>query len=118
MHTESISHLKKNLSQNSVPDHLVRLNYFGHAYLGMGDLDALEKIILESASHFAGSHVYFRAACLYSLAQQEKKALQWLKKAISAGFCDPIRLQEEPDLENIRPSAGFKTLMTRYFHAE
>src|ERR1700761_2145313 len=50
---------------------------------------------------------YYNFSCTYSLLNKKKPALEYLDKAIKAGFVDYSHIQEDSDLDNIRHDAAF-----------
>jgi hypothetical protein len=54
---------------------------------------------------------WYYLACIYSLQNKKEKALEYLEKAIQCGLNDIKRIQEEPDLENIRETKEFIKLL-------
>ena len=93
------------------------MNAVGRAYLGLGNVDAMEIIINNAiAAHPNDPEIYYTVAtCLYSLANDEQRALKWLEQAIQSGYDNFVGIQIDLDLDNIRNSAGFKALMKKYF---
>lgn len=86
------------------------------SWLGLGDLEAMQRTIDEGFKKFPDNfEVYYQTACLWSLAKDEKKALEWLEIAIKKGFDTYGWIASDTDLDNIRESEGFKGLMKKYF---
>ncbi len=97
----------------------IDVNMKGRAYLGLGDLVAMQRTIDEGLQKFPGNPmVYYQAACLYSLAVQEQKALEWLERALEKGFKDFNLARTDTDLTNVRRSPGFEALLKKYFPGE
>lgn len=57
---------------------------------------------------------YYIVASSASLAYKKEYAITWLQKALEAGFSDLKRISEDPSLDNIRKSKGFKDLMKKW----
>ena len=57
---------------------------------------------------------YYLVASTASMAYKKEYALTWLQKALEAGFSDFERISEDPSLDNIRKSKGFKALMKQW----
>lgn len=57
---------------------------------------------------------YYIVASSASLAYKKEYAITWLQKALEAGYCDLKRISEDPSLDNIRKSKGFKDLMKKW----
>ena len=55
--------------------------------------------------------VLYNAACLYSLMDKKEVALNYLDKAIKAGFASRNWLDNDSDLDNIRNHPRFKTIV-------
>ncbi|TXD64460.1 transglutaminase domain-containing protein [Polaribacter glomeratus] len=53
----------------------------------------------------------YNLVCMYSLKNDKKNALKYLKKAIHEGFIDYEHLKNDTDLDNIRNYAEFKILV-------
>ncbi len=92
------------------------MNTIGRAYLRLDDQAAMQRTIDEGLKRFPNDMwVYYQAGCLYSLAKDEKRALEWLGKAFQNGFTDFDLIVEDTDLDNVRQSTAFKALMKKYF---
>jgi len=112
----SREYFEKVIELISEPEDPISMNQLGRAYLGLGNIESMEKIINEAIrAHPTDAEYYYQAACLYSLAENEKEALQWLEQALEKGFLEPKWIQEDEDLDNIRQSEVFKALMKKYF---
>jgi adenylate cyclase len=55
--------------------------------------------------------VLYNAACLYSILKETDKALNYLDKAVKAGFASRNWLDNDSDLDNIRNHPRFKTII-------
>jgi hypothetical protein len=53
-------------------------------------------------------------ACIYSLREKKKLALQFLEKALQRGLNVSSLIERESDLKNIRNDLGWKKLKKRY----
>lgn len=58
-------------------------------------------------------HHYFRLACLYSCLKMKDKAFQSLESAITLGFQDKERLENEEALNFLREDDTFKVLLDK-----
>jgi beta-lactamase regulating signal transducer with metallopeptidase domain/Flp pilus assembly protein TadD len=56
----------------------------------------------------------YNIACGYALMNDRDQALQFLQRAINAGFDDPDHLFEDSDLDPIRSDARFQSLVAPY----
>lgn len=55
----------------------------------------------------------YNAACALARLGDAAKALEWLARAVDAGFDDPARMREDPDLAPVRELPGFQALLER-----
>ena len=55
----------------------------------------------------------YNLACCYSLMNEKVKALEYLEKAMQAGFVDETHIKQDKDLDNIRETPKFKKLMNQ-----
>jgi hypothetical protein len=62
---------------------------------------------------FANSQIngYYNLSCAYSLIDNKPLALEYLEKAIKAGYYNYPHMQEDADLDNIRNEQKFKDLV-------
>ena len=113
---EANAQFQKVLELASDPKNDFEVNMKGRALLGLGDMAAMQRTIDEGFIKFPGNvMIYYQAACLYSLAKDEQKALEWLELALEKGLKDFSLIQVDYDLDNIRQSPAFKALMKKYF---
>jgi hypothetical protein len=59
---------------------------------------------------------YYNIACYYSNQGNTEKAVEFLEKAFGKGFRNYKQINEDPYLDHIRNSEGFKRLMEKHFH--
>jgi clan AA aspartic protease (TIGR02281 family) len=57
---------------------------------------------------------YYAYACMYSLLSNQDKSIDYLKKALNDGWRDFVHIEYDPDLDNIRNSDEFKSLIQEY----
>lgn len=57
---------------------------------------------------------YYDAACLYSIMGDKDKALDYLKKAFESGFNNFNHMLRDYDLDNIRDTEEYKSLVAQY----
>ncbi len=57
---------------------------------------------------------YYNIGCSYSLLNNQKQALAYLEKSIQTGWKDFDWIDKDTDWNNIRETAGFKTLIAKY----
>ena len=62
--------------------------------------------------------ILYNLSCSYALLNQEKKALEALKRALDFGYEDLNWMEEDPDLEALRKVDGYKSLIRSYFPEE
>jgi tetratricopeptide (TPR) repeat protein len=55
----------------------------------------------------------YNSACLYSLLNDPPKALEFLKKAVDAGWSDVAHIESDPDLESLRGETAYQELVKR-----
>jgi len=55
--------------------------------------------------------IFYNIACLYSLQDRKDDAVDWLEKAIDAGYNDISKILNDPDLENLRQTSFYKQLV-------
>ncbi len=97
-------------------DDPMKMNLLWRAYLGMGKLDVMKEAIHHAIEADPDNNmILYQAACVYSVAKNEQKALDLLEQALIKGFKVESWLNVDSDLENIRQSAGFNALMKKYF---
>lgn len=56
-------------------------------------------------------NAFYNLCCTHSLLNNKAMALEYLKKAIDAGYYNYSHMQEDKDLDNIRREAAFKKLL-------
>jgi hypothetical protein len=66
-----------------------------------------------SVHHPVHPHALYNLACVYSLWDKKKAAVEHLKKAVAAGFLEADVIANDPDLANIRSEPGFKDILKR-----
>ena len=57
--------------------------------------------------------VYYNLACSLSLVSQIEEALTKLKKAVLLGYDEFSFMSRDPDLKNVRGSAGYKIFLSK-----
>ena len=57
------------------------------------------------------SAAIYNIACAHALMRNTDEALDWLGRAIQAGFDDPDHARNDPDLESIRDHPRFEALL-------
>lgn len=74
-------------------------------------LAALERNKLENARARNYPTTCYNLACLHSLKGSKAKAVEWLDKAVRAGFKDRGWIKKDRDLDNIRDEEGYKKIL-------
>lgn len=80
-------------------------------YLGM-EAEAFEW--MQSMIEKYGRDNYYDAACLYSLAGNTDKAMEYLRLAFENGYRRFVHIGKDHDLDNIRNLDSFKSLVDEY----
>ncbi len=95
----------------------VRIYYgLSLSYLYQNKMRLFEKTIQEGIKKFPeNTTLFYNNACLYSIANNLEKAIEYLETAIQKGYSNYEWMQKETDLENVRKTPEFKTLMKQYF---
>jgi clan AA aspartic protease (TIGR02281 family) len=57
---------------------------------------------------------YYDYACMYSLMNVKVKAVDYLRKALENGWRDFVHLDNDPDIDNIRNTQEYKSLLIDY----
>ena len=52
--------------------------------------------------------IYYNIACLFAIANDQEKAIEWLSRALEKGYDDWEKIKTDPDLENIRDSKYYQ----------
>ncbi len=80
------------------------------AYLGARKYDeALDTLKSLENINPSAPLLHYNLACYYSLTEKTQESLSALKKAVDLGYKSYPEIQTDPDLENLRTSAEFKT---------
>ena len=59
---------------------------------------------------YRGSSAMYNLACAYALKGDRSLGIEWLEKAINAGFDDNGRLRDDPDIASLRGEPRFKNI--------
>ena len=57
-------------------------------------------------------NAFYNLSCTYSLLKEVPRALEYLNKAVKAGYSNYTHLLQDPDMDNIRQEKQFQSLMT------
>ena len=52
--------------------------------------------------------IYYNIACLFAIANDQEKAIEWLSRALRKGYDNWEKVKTDPDLENIRNSKYYQ----------
>jgi len=74
-------------------------------------LTAMDEHKLDKVREQVLHTIYYNLACNCSKAGERAKALEWLEKAVRAGFNDRAWMKKDGDLDAIREEPGFKKLL-------
>ena len=59
---------------------------------------------------YDGSSAMYNLACAYSLQGNRDAGIEWLEKAVNAGFDGPEKLRNDPDINNLRADPRFSAI--------
>jgi HEAT repeat protein len=91
---------------------LTRLKQYPQAIQVYEELMAeVEKHKLENARKKNFYSAYYNLACLYALTGDRARSVDWLEKAVKAGFTDRAWIRKDGDLDAIREEPGYKKLL-------
>jgi tetratricopeptide (TPR) repeat protein len=90
----------------------------GSRLLGLRDLDRATFALTQSVEHlgYRGASAKYNLACAYALKGDREPALDWLEKAINAGFDDTDKVRKDPDTASLRGESRFTKIeeMSRF----
>lgn len=96
----------------ATPPNLETLNRLGNACLLAGRLDeaarAFERILAFNPSNLEAA---YNLACVKSLGKEADEGLRYLRMAVDNGLSDASWLENDGDLDNLRPLAEFQLLL-------
>jgi tetratricopeptide (TPR) repeat protein len=72
---------------------------------------AVDQYKLDKAREANLFTTYYNLACLSALGGDRAKAVEWLEKAVRAGFTDRAWIRKDRDLDSIRGEAGYKKIL-------
>lgn len=107
---------KKVIELEDTPEKYDCIHY---AYQGLGQYDkaieAMDSIIARNEDRAGG---YYDAACLYARMNNKQKALEYLEKSLELGYCRFAHIARDQDMDSIRDTEEFKTLIKKYNKVE
>lgn len=74
-------------------------------------ISVIEQFKLENARTKFLFTTYYNLACVYSLTGERAKGVEWLEKAVRAGFTDRAWIRRDGELDAIREEPGYKKLL-------
>jgi len=83
-----------------------------YAYFYLGDTEKAIELLNNALEN--NEIDYYDAACLYSLMGEKEKAISFLRKSLEDGYRDFTHIKCDRDLNNIRSSEEFVSLMKEY----
>ncbi|MFP4040156.1 MAG: tetratricopeptide repeat protein [Desulfosudaceae bacterium] len=103
-------HLKKTVTYDS--ESLLALNNLATIRVMRKQYQpAIETLRQLAAKRPDNPKVYYNLACVYSLMNEKKLALDHLEKAVALGYNNWRHLRNDSDLDNIRPENRFQKLL-------
>ena len=86
-------------------------SFYAYYYLGNKEkaIEILNKVLEKDAK---GN--YYDAACLYSIMGEKDKSISYLRKAFESGYRRFAHVKRDRDLNNIRSSKEYESLMKEY----
>jgi len=84
-----------------------------YVYLCLGDKNKAFSCMQFNLKHDSIANFY-DAACLYSLAKDEKMALHYLRRAFETGYANFHHIEEDTDLDFIRFTLDFREMIDEY----
>lgn len=101
---------EKVVELDSIPEK-AECSFYAYYYLGQKE-KAIE--VLDSVLKNSNKGNYYDAACLYSVMGEKDKAIEYLQKSLEAGFRRFVHISRDRDLDNIRNTNEFKSLIKKY----
>lgn len=74
-------------------------------------IESINKYKLDKARDTNLATTYYNLACLSALAGTREKGVEWLDKAVRAGFTDRSWIRKDRDLDGIRSEPGYRKLI-------
>ena len=101
---------KQVIKLDSIPED-ADCSFYAYYYLGNKDkaIEILNKVLEKD-----GKGNFYDAACLYSIMGEKEKSVSYLRKALESGFRRFAHIKRDRDLNNIRNSKEYESLMNEY----
>ena len=74
-------------------------------------ITVIDKFKLDRARETNIATTYYNLACLSALGGERAKGVEWLEKAVKAGFTDRAWIRKDRDLDGIREEPGYKKIL-------
>ena len=86
------------------------------AWLGRKDetMECTRTLVDEDGEATDSVSYYYSAACIYSVLNEKQLALQCLERSMQLGFCRFAHIEADMDLDNIRGTHEFRTMVDKY----
>ena len=109
-HEEAINDFEK-LRQESAPDDFEWYRV-GSRLLRFRDFDRATIALTQAVDRlgYRGTSAMYNLACAYALKGDRALGLEWLEKAINAGFDDNDKIKNDPDIASLRGEPRFKQM--------
>lgn len=86
----------------------------GHAWLKAGEMArAIPALLRAWKLEESPDWTAYRLATAYALRDEREQALDWLERAVDAGFGEKDMLEEDPNLKSLRDDVRFKAIANR-----
>lgn len=107
---EAINDFEK-LRQESAPDDFEWYRV-GSRLLRFRDFDRATMALTQAVDRlgYRGTSAMYNLACAYALKGDRALGLEWLEKAINAGFDDNDKIKNDPDIASLRGEHRFKQI--------
>ncbi len=101
---------EKHLLSN--PNDARAYNLLGNWYARVGEFDRAVDTEMKAIELSPGDAiVMYNVACLYGVQKKADLAVQWLKRAVEAGYRNYDWIKSDSDLDSVREHAGYLDLM-------
>jgi len=86
----------------------------GNSFLSEGNYARAEEHYVKALGLEADNYIaMYNMACVRSLQKKIDQAIEWLRKAVDAGYDDFEWMEKDPDLDNIREDEGYKAILRK-----
>lgn len=92
------------------------INLLSNLYAQVGDLKSSTKMDQEQVQLEPDNPIaHYNLACDFSLQGKTDEAIQELQSALALGYCDYQWIRDDIDLDGIRETDQFKSILSKYF---